>query len=431
MRFNLSIAISFCIVVLLVSKATAQLPDKVYKPYIATAQFYQYGIQTQLPIYALNSGDRLQLEFDDLEGNYKSYYYSYQLCDYNWQPANLSPFDYLKGFTQNRITTYRYSSLALTRYTHYQAILPDQNSLPLRSGNYILKVYLDGDTAKLAFTKRLLVVDDKAKIHASIIQTRGTYNFTTYQKVNFTVTTADLNAFSAAQQIKTVILQNNRWDNAQKDIAPTFIRGNVLDYTNNNVAEFAAGKEWRWLDLRSFRLQSDRIDHADYAKTYTNMYVKTDADRSAQRYTYYPDYNGTYNITTYETINPLWQGDYALVKFSFAPSNGEHFANQNLYIAGQFTNYELNNTYKMKFNDSTQLYEGEVFMKQGYYSYTYLLANKETAVADYTNPLEGNYWETENNYTILVYYKGFADRVDQLIAVSQINSRNDRPGIRF
>ena len=419
----------FCFYILFITQLRAQEPDKIYKPYIATAQLFQYANQQQLPVYTLNSADKFELEFDDLEGNYKSYYYAYQLCDYNWKPVNLSPFEYIKGFTQNRITTYRYSSIALTRYTHYQTILPEQNSLPIRSGNYMVKVFLDGDTAKLAFTKRLLVVENKASVAASVVQLLSTQNFTTYQKVRFTVTTSDLNAFSAAQQIKVVVLQNNRWDNAQKDIVPTFVRGNVLDYSNENIAQFPGGKEWRWLDLRSFRLQSDRIDHADYGKTYTNMYVIPDIDRSTQRYVYYPDYNSTYNINTYERINPFWQGDYATIKFSFAPQGGKPFEGKNIYLAGQFTGFEANDKFKMRFNESTDLYEVSVFMKQGYYSYTYLVEDENKI--NYTNLLEGNYWETENNYTVLVYYKSFTDRTDQLIGVGEINSRRDRPGLRF
>ncbi|MFC4261868.1 DUF5103 domain-containing protein [Ferruginibacter yonginensis] len=431
MRLNkLYVLLSCSIFIIGLQKSKAQLPDKVYKPYIATAQLFQYGNQSQLPVYTLNSGDKIQLEFDDLEANFKSYYYTYQLCDYNWQPVNLSPFDYMKGFTQNRITTYRYSGIALTRYTHYQAILPEQNMLPNKSGNYLLKVFLDGDTSKLVFTKRLLVVENKATVGAAVVQLLGSQNFTSYQKVRFTVSLSNINAFSAAQQVKVVILQNNRWDNAQKDIAPTFVRGSVLDYTNENIAQFPGGKEFRWLDLRSFRLQSDRIDHADYGKTFTNMYVVKDVDRSNQRYVYYPDYNGTYNIITYESINPFWQGDYATVKFSLVPPEGKPYENKNVYVAGQFTNYELREPYKMRFNETTGLYEASVYMKQGYYSYTYTLTDDNNK-PDFTNPLEGNYWETENNYTILVYYKGFTDRTDQLIGVGQINSRNDRPGLRF
>ena len=431
MRFKPLIICGFFFAGLLFSfNAKAQEPDKIYKSSIATAQLFQYGNQLELPIYALNSSNRFDLEFDDLDGSYKSYYYTYQLCDYNWQPVDLSPFDYIRGFTQNRISTYRYSSIALTKYTHYQAILPEQNSVPTRSGNYLLKVFMDGDTSKIAFTKRLLVTEQKSSVSAAVVQLLGALNFREYQKVRFTVaTTSDLNTFSAAQQIKAVILQNNRWDIAQKDIAPTFVRGNVLDYSNENIGQFPGGKEWRWLDLRSFHLQSDRIDHADYGKTFTNMYVMKDVDRSPQRYVYYPDFNGTYSIFTYETINPLWQGDYATVKFNFAPPGGEPFRGKNIYVAGGFTNFEISDKYKMKYNDATGLYEASVFMKQGYYSYTYLLAS-ETGI-DKTNPLEGNYWETDNNYTILIYYKSFTDRNDRLIGVGQVNSLNNRPGIRF
>jgi hypothetical protein len=431
MRLKHFFKYSFLLACCYIAKNTsAQEPEKIYKSNIATAQLYEFGAQSQLPVYNLNGGSRFQLEFDDLDADYKSYYYTYLLCDYNWKPIqNVSAFDYMKGFTQNRINTYRYSSVAFKRYTHYQAVLPEQNSLPIKSGNYILKIYTDGDTANVAFTKRFLVVDAKASVNASVTQLLGAINFSTYQKVRFTVTTGDLNAFSASQQIKVVVLQNNRWDIAQRDIVPTFVRGNVLDYSNENIAQFPAGKEWRWCDLRSFRIQSDRVDHADYGKTYTNMYMATDLDRSDQRYVYFPDYNGTYNITTFENINPLWQGDYATVKFTFAPPGGRPYNKKEMYLSGQFTNYELDDKYRMQFNDSTGLYEGSAFMKQGYYSYTYSLVDDKGV--DKTNPVEGNYWETENNYTILVYYKSFTDRVDQLIGVGKVNSRRDRPGLSF
>ena len=159
------------------------------------------------------------------------------------------------------------------------------------------------------------------------------------------------------------------------------------------------------------------------------MYVVPDIDRSAQRYVYYADYNGMYNIITYESINPFWQGDYATVKFSFAPPGGKPFYKKDIYLSAQFTNYELNDANKMKYNDSTGLYEVSKFMKQGYYSYTYTLVDENGA--DKSNALEGNYWEAENTYTILVYYKSFTDRTDQLIGVGRINSRRDRPGLSF
>lgn len=409
--------------------STAQQVERIYHSNIGTPQLFRYGNQQELPVYSLNSGDRLELEFDDMDGNVKSYYYSYVLCDYNWQPVNISPFDYVKGFTQNRIATYRYSSIALTRYTHYQAFLPDRNSQPTKSGNYLLKVFLDGDTSKLAFTKQMLVVEQRAAISAAVVQPFTPDKFNTYQKVKFSANITGLNSFSAAQQVKVVILQNNRWDISQRDIAPTFVRGNVLDYSAESIALFPGGKEWRWLDLRSFRLQSDRVDHADYAKTFTDIYLKTDIDRTGYKYVYYPDYNGMYNIITYEAINPFWQGDYATVHFSLAKPDGTEYPNQDIYLAGAFTGYQLDDKWKMTFNPESFKYESKAFLKQGYYNYTFIAVDKNNP--GQRTELEGNYWETENSYTILVYYKSFTDRSDQLIGVATINSRSDKPGFSF
>jgi hypothetical protein len=409
--------------------AMAQHVEKIYQANIKTPQLFMYGSQQSLPIYNLNSNDRLELEFDDMDGNVKSYYYTFVLCDYNWQPVDISPFNYIKGFTQNRIPTYRYSSIALTRYTHYQAFLPETNSQPIKSGNYLLKVFLDGDTSKLAFTKQMLVLDQKASISAAVVQPFSPDRFSTHQKVRFTANISGLNSFSAAQQVKVVILQNNRWDIAQRDIAPTFVRGNTLDYSAENIAVFPGGKEWRWLDLRSFRLQSDRVDHADYGKTFTDVYVKTDIDRNGLRYIYYPDYNGMFNITTYESINPFWQGDYATVHFELARPDGTEYPNKDVYLAGYFTGYDLDEKWKMNYNPQTLRYEGTAFLKQGYYNYTYIAVDRNDPTQRIE--LEGNYWETENAYTILIYYKSFTDRSDQLIGVGSINSRTDKPGFSF
>ena len=407
----------------------AQNVERVYKPNISTVQLFQYGNQQAMPIYTLNSGDQIELGFDDMEGSLKSYYYTYVLCDYNWKPVDINPFDYIKGFTQNRISTYRYSSIAYTRYTHYQAILPERNSYPIKSGNYLLKVFLDGDTSKLVFTKQMLVLDLKSAVAAAVVQPFTPQYFSTHQRIRFTATVSGLNTFSAAQQVKAVVLQNNRWDIAQRDIAPTFVRGNSLEYNSENVAVFAAGKEWRWLDLRSFRLQSDRVDHANYNKSSTDIFLKTDIDRTPQRYVYFPDYNGMYNITTYESINPFWQGDYATVYFKFATPNGEAYPGKNIYLAGGFTDYVLSDKWKMKFNEEKKIYEATAFLKQGYYNYTYISVDEKNPADRIA--LEGNYWETENSYTVLIYYKSFTDRSDQLIGVSRINSRNDRPGFSF
>lgn len=427
-RFNI-LNMLLCIFFFVPILAGAQQVENIYKPYIKTAQLFMAGNPQALPVYTINSSAKIELEFDDMEGNYKNYYYTYILCDYNWKPANLNTFDYIKGFTQNRISTYRYSSIALTKYTHYQAFLPEDNITPTKSGNYLLKVYLDGDTSKVVFTKQMLVLEQKAAISALVVQPFTPQYSNTHQRIRINANVKDINTFSAAQQVKVVILQNNRWDLSQRDIVPTFVRGNMLEYNTESVGVFPGGKEWRWLDLRSFKLQSDRVDSGKYNKTSTDLYLKTDFDRNGQRYVYYPDYNGMYNIITYESINPYWQGDYATVHFSFAKPDLTAYSDKDIYIAGYFTGYLLNDEWKMSFNADNSKYELSTMLKQGYYNYTYIAVDKNDKQKK--EQLEGNYWETENSYTILIYYKSFTDRNDQLIGVSSVNSRTDKPGFSF
>lgn len=405
-------------------------PDAVYSDKIHTVRFHMYGDQETLPLYKLNSADRLELHFDDMDANVKSYYYTYQLCDYNWQPVNISAFDFIKGFTQQRITNYRFSSIAYTRYTHYQAVLPDNNSVPSKSGNYLLKVYLDGDTSKTVFTRALLVLDPKAQVSAQVIQPFSPQLYNTHQRLKFTVNVQGLNSFDANRQVKVRVLQNYRWDIAQgESVMPTFVRGNMLEYNTENSFIFPGGKEWRWLDLRSLRLLSDRIDRKEDKKTSVDIYMKPDVDRSGQRYIYYKDMNGLYWCTTYESINPYWQGDYATVHFSFVPPTQTEYKDKDLYLTGQLTNYEYTDANKMVFNAEKNMYEGTQFLKQGYYDYTYMLVDKNDPAQK--GELEGNYWETENVYTVLIYYKSFTDQSDQLVGVAKVSSRTDRPGISF
>jgi hypothetical protein len=341
----------------------------------------------------------------------------------------MGQFDYLKGFTQSRISNYRFSSIAYTRYTHYQALLPDRNSYPTRSGNYILKVYLDGDTSKVAFTKRLMVADNKALIAARVVQPFAPEFFRTLQKLQFTVDVKGLNSFNAAQQLKVVVLQNYRWDNAIKNLQPAFIRGTILEFNSESSGIFPGGKEWRWLDLRDFHLQSDRVLSAKYNKTSTDIFLKPDGPRNDQRYVYFRDNNGMSIIEAIRGVNPFWEADYATVYFSFVPPNGNAYTNKDVYLFGQLTDYDFTDSLKMKFNPETGKYETRLFMKQGYYDYTYVGVDKSNPAIH--NEFDGNYYETENLYTVLVYYRSFISRADELIGVATFDSITDQPGLSF
>ncbi len=377
-----------------------------------------------MPILNLNSGDQAELHFDDMDVNVKYYYYTFQLCNMDWTPVNLNPFDYIKGFTQMRINNYRFSSVALTRYVHYQAMIPDRNCIPSRSGNYLLKVYLDGDPSKVVFTKRLLVVDNKTTIGAQVIQPFAPQFFRTHQKVQFNVNIKGINTFSPTQDIKVVVLQNYRWDNAITNIAPTFIRNNTLEYNTEDKSVFPGGKEWRWLDLRDLHLNTDRVMNADYKKTSTEIYLRPDGERSAERYVFYRDLDGMYTVESTHGLNPYWMNDYANVHFSFVPPGGP-YRDKDIYLFGQLTNYNFPDSLKMVYSEEKGAYETHIMLKEGYYNYTYVAVDRKNFANRYE--MDGNYYEAENVYTILVYYHSFGGRADELIGATNITSRIDKP----
>ena len=425
-----SLKVVFAFLVLLAgNKLSALNPDSIFVNNIKTVRLYTMGNQLTIPVIHVKGNDLLQLQFDDLDADVKYYYYTYQLCNSDWTPANLGQFEYLKGFTQQRITNYRFSSVAHIRYTHYELVLPDQSMFPTRSGNYILKVYLNNDTSQIAFTKRMMIVDSKASVIARVTKPISPQYSDTHQKIDFSVDVKALQSFSAPQQIKVVLLQNYRWDNAITNLKPAFIRGNSLEYNTANTAIFGGGKEWRWLDVRDFHLQSDRVLTADYKKNSTDIILRSDIPLSEQRYVYYKDLNGMSSIEAIRGINPFYEGDYATVYFSFAPPNGQPYMNKDIYLFGQLTNYNYIDSLQMKFNPEKSVYETHLLLKQGYYDYTYVAVDKDNPSE--RTEFDGNYFETENVYTILVYYKPFIGRADELIGVYSLDSRSEQPALNF
>ncbi len=404
---------------------TAQIPDHIYASNIYSVKLTKYGDIYSYPVMMLNSGDQLELRFDDLDADYKNYYYTYQLCNADWTPANIQPFDYIRGFQTNRIRTYRNSSLVQTRYTHYEVMIPERNSGPTRSGNYLLKVFLDDDTSQLVFTKRFLVVNNKASVAAIVQQPFNSNFFRTHQRLQISVNTANaqINAFSP-QDLKVVMLQNNIWSTASMVDRPTIFRGNYYEYSDEEYSTFQAGKEWRWIDLRSLRLMSDRMQRIDDSLKQTYVYVKPDGERRQQIYVYYRDYNGIYTLENMDGNNPYWQSDYAWVKFTYIPPGNRPYEGKSVYVFGELSNYEPNEASRMVFNEEKGVYEKAMFLKQGYYNYSYVTFTDKKPVAKDVSleNTEGNYWGTENSYMVLVYYRPFGARADELIGFTRINS---------
>ncbi|MDQ3683467.1 MAG: DUF5103 domain-containing protein [Bacteroidota bacterium] len=395
---------------------------------IKSTKLYKSGDQTSFPAIALNGNDALELHFDDLDADIKNYYYSFQLCNWDWSPSVLHTFEYTKGFQNVRITNYRNSSLSTIRYTHYQAVVPDRNSYPSRSGNYVLKVFINGDTSKLAFSKRFVVIDNKAAVAAQLQQPFNSQIFRTHQKLQIGITTDNRIQLFGPQDLKVLILQNSNWQTALALERPTIYRGNYYEYSDESITAMPAGKEWRWIDLRSYRLKSDRMENINTRGDTTEVYVKKEGSRNGQIYVYYRDVNGRYVIETLENINPFWQGEYGSVNFTYQPPGNQALPGNDVYIFGELTNFAEDASGKMEFNEEKGVYEKTLFLKQGFYNYNYITQPTDKKGYPDFSVTEGNYWGTENTYTVLVYYRPFGARADELIGYAAANSTFSRVG---
>ncbi|HEU4904467.1 MAG TPA: DUF5103 domain-containing protein [Flavisolibacter sp.] len=421
------IALCFILFFLTLLAGQAGAQTQVFDPNIKSIKLFRAGDQTSFPVLQLNSTDQLQLEFDELNTRVSNYYYTFQLCNADWSPSMLTSFDYIRGFQSTRITTYRNSSLATTNYVHYQATIPDRNSSPSRSGNYLLKVYLNNDTTQVAFTKRFVVVNNLTKIAAQVQQPFNATLFRTGQKLQLGVEADPRINVLSPSDFKVVVLQNENWQTSLYMDRPTIWRGRYFEYSDEAITGMEAAKEFRWLDMRSLRLRSDRMEVLDNRTDSVNVYVKTEASRNGQPYIYYRDLDGGFTIETYESINPYWQGDYAFTHFRFVPPNNRPIEGSDLYIFGEMTNWASDTTGLMHFNPETGAYEKTLFLKQGYYNYLYATKPLNGGPLDFSRT-EGNNWSTENNYVVLVYYRPFGARADECIGFTSLNSVFQRQG---
>jgi len=407
----------------------AQSPEGIYVSTIHTVKLFKPNQQLSIPLIALNSGEQLELHFDDLDANIKNYYYTFLLCDADWQPANLSGFNYIKGFQQQRLGDYQVSSISLVKYIHYRALLPNQQCTPTKSGNYLLKVFLDGDTTKLAFTKRFFIVNNKATITGKIMQPYDNSMSQTHHKLQFTVDVGQMNIPNPVQQIKVVAVQNYKWDEGRYNLQPAFIRGNSIEYDGERDCIFEASKEYRFLDLTSFRFYSFWVDKINKDVLPNMVYLKVDGNRLKQQYAFYVNYYGWTNIGSSEVNYGWWQTDYGNVLFSYYPLEGKPLAGKDVYLTGELTQNHFDESSKMKFNAYRGVYEKTLLLKQGIYSYNYTTKDRRNPDAPSSFAFtEGNYWETDNDYSVLVYYHSFSSRSDELVGFANLNSKTAYSG---
>ncbi|MFT4666298.1 MAG: hypothetical protein ACI9XB_003263, partial [Gammaproteobacteria bacterium] len=289
-----------------------------------------------------------------------------------------------------------------------------------KTGNYLLKVYDNTDDRFLIITRRFVVYDPKVSVQGRMQRTAMVSKSRTHQELDFTVNHEDLPLQNPQSDIKVVVLQNGRWDTAIKPIRAMFIKPNELIYDLQDKIVFPAGREFRQADLRTFNYNTNSIAEIRETRDRFDITLTKDISRSNLAYLFNYDLNGKYVIQSLDERDGDLRADYGYVLFILEES--PPFSNHDVYLFGELTGWKTDERYKMVYNPLINAYVGQFFLKQGFYDYLYAVVDRdEPKVIDF-DELEGSWHETENDYTVLVYYTPFGARYEQVIAVAQFNS---------
>lgn len=382
--------------------------------YIKTVILKPVVTNSYAPIIKL--GEKIQLSFDDLNADEHTYSYKIEHCDVDWSISNLSDSEFINGYAEDRIRDYENSFNTLQPYTNYTVSIPNENTELKISGNYIISVLNENE--QVVFKRSFVVYEPKVTVGVAIYRSRDISNINSKQSVEFTINNSSFRINNPNQEIHTVILQNSNWQTAISGLKPQFFRGTQMLYKYNKETSFFAGNEFLFFDSKSIRNSTLNIAKVELGKELYDTYLYTNEERIDNPYTRHPDVNGNFVIRNLTSENHNTDADYSWVHFSL--SCLEDLTGKDIYVSGNYNNWQLNELNKLKYNTSTGLYECSILLKQGFYNYQYVTKNNKGEISNYD--IDGSFHETENDYTVLVYYKGFGDRYTQVIGVGFGNS---------
>lgn len=393
---------------LLITTLTIAQEKEVNPPYnIKTISFVQNG-QNAIPVFQL--GDTFQLQFDDLHASEDNYYYKITHCDYDWKQSQLSPNEYLVGFDDQRIQDYVNSLNALQIYSHYRVTLPNRLTQLKVSGNYIISIL--NEDKEVVFSRKFIVYENLVSVPMQIKRSRNLDEVEHKHNLDFAVKSGTITFQNPLSNIKVLLLQNGRFDTAISNIKPMYTIGNDLIYKYNKETQFWAGNEYLFFENKIIRAANNSIAHVDSNSGLYSCYLYTNNTRASKTYTYWPDINGNFFINNISAENNEIEADYAWIYFSLsAPA---FYQNENIYVTGMFNNYALTDESKMDYNEKKGIYEKAIMVKQGFTNYCFTIADTKGKI-DNENAIDGNFWQTENNYNALIYYRENNQRYDRVI----------------
>ncbi|WP_372765856.1 type IX secretion system plug protein domain-containing protein [Lutibacter sp.] len=372
------------------------------------------AINSYAPIVRL--GEKLMLTFDDLNADEHTYSYKIEHCELDWSSSNLVESEFIDGFAEDRIRDYENSFNTLQPYTNYRLAIPNETTKLKISGNYEIAVL--NEEEEVVFKRLFVVYEPKVTVGVAVYKSRDIFYIDTKQSVEFTINTPNMLINNPSEEIIPVILQNNNWQNTITGLKPQFYRGNQLLYKYNKETSFWGGNEFLYFDSKSIRNTSLNIANVELGEELYHTYLFTDEEKRNQPYTLYPDVNGNFVIRTLTGENNNTDADYSWVYFSLKCSN--NLDGKAIYVSGNFNNWQLNDANKLEYNETLGLYETKLLLKQGFYNYQYVTKSIDGTISNHD--IDGSFYQTENDYTVLVYFKKFGSRYTKVIGVGFGNS---------
>lgn len=388
-------------------------------PYIKSVEFRGGGSilprDAQLPIVKL--GSQLQLSFDDIIGDERDYFYKITHHNADWTPSNLVRSEFMIGMDDVRILEFENSVATLQLYTHYILRIPNQITQGLtKTGNYLLSIY--DEEHELVFSRKFMMFSPQFNVGAQVRRSRDLNFIQTKQVLRFFIDGGAELIINPDTNITTVLIQNNNLKTAITGVPPQYTIGNVLEYRYDQETAFWGGNEFFNFENKDVRSANNNIRSIELMNLYHN-YLYTNGPRYDQPYTFNPDINGNFVITTLQGRTPLTEAEYVWIHFSLAITELQD--EQSVHIYGNFNNYVIDDTTKLTWNKQKRIYELPYLLKQGFYNYRYVLVNQDGSI-EHAQNIGGNFWETENEYQILVYYRRPGGRFDELLGIGQTNS---------
>lgn len=355
-------------------------------------------------------GTSLEISFDDLDADSKDYQYKIEHMTHDWKSSRLSSSQFIDGFDQNTIINVSNSFNTLQNYTHYSVRIPNINTVITKSGNYLLSILNTNDD--VIFTRRFVLYEPSTTVGVSVERSRNSRTLNTQQTIEFIINHPKIKINNPAQEVHVVILKNNNWEEKITNLQPTFFRPNQLSYTYTNKTNFWGGNEYLNFDNKFIRNNSLNVVKI-IKKDIFHHYLYPFEFNPFRKYSYNPDINGQFVIRTLEAKDSKTEADYAMIHFTLSVE--EAFSEREVYVYGAFNDFKITDENKMYFDQEERAYKTNILLKQGFYNYTF--ATKETNGNINTNDVNGSFFETENEYTVIVYYKPFGSFFERVVGI--------------